>query len=356
MRIYSHLGVLFNFLMPALPQMLGLLTFFIIVKTNYFDSSQVVSRLVYYQMSLSVASLINLGISYSKAASYINRNTLLMLMAIVVSIFIVSFIRHYDIFFSLFFGIFTINSLIGLKILKFSKENRFTYLYFAIFSSIFLPFSLIFNIYFIFLVFVIQSLVFWKLCKFQNTSYSYKLFTKDLFFSVLFQSPFFLLAIFDYNLKEIIGDQLYLNYTLVLKFTNGAVLFVFSKYQLDILYEDLSAINQKKLKITSCIIPIIIFSITYLSKSNFLFFVIEMLLLSIQINTVSLLVRINIKYNKFTKISYFIPLVSIFFYFIFLKVSLKHTFLAEYYIFVMSISYLILIQTRDQIESQYSKL
>lgn len=148
-------------------------------------------------------------------------------------------------------------------------------------------------------------------------------------------------SFFDPLLIEAIGKDTYKQYILILKITNGIALFCFAKIQLEILYGEIEQKNLKKWKFYIWLVLSLILCISFLKIKYGFFF--QILFYSVLVNIISLVVRYNLKNNNNNLLLLIKPFISILIYYSFLKLPLDKIIFQNFFISVISFSFIFLM-------------
>ena len=143
----------------------------------------------------------------------------------------------------------------------------------------------------------------------------------NIFFSIVFQAPFFIFNLYDGYLKLHLGFETYSKYLLFMKITNGVLVFFYAQFQINILYNEFESLSKINFKKFNLIILIFIFTLSFLILKNIIVFFIVVALYNVFLNNMSLHVRMNLmkgnyNFNKLWKpfFSFILYSASILFY------------------------------------------
>ncbi len=304
-----------NKLLAGLPQIIGFLCFYIILNLEGNYRELVASRIVSYQIIISISSLIILGLSYTNFISVFKKKNFFYAGIVFLFIGLIEFFFFKSLFCSLVVAIFLIGSLINLSFIKF-KRPRIEYIIISSVFAFILPISLILNIYALVGIFVLECffLFFYLNEKKEKLDNLSGLSFYNILLSIAFQAPFFIFNVYDEYLKLFLGLETYLNYLLFMKITNGALVYFYAQFQISILYnefENLAKINIIKYNLI-IIFLILLFSFFLLNNTIVFFIVIS--LYNVFINNMSLYVRMNLMKSKYNFNKLWKPLLSFLLY------------------------------------------
>lgn len=334
------LNKILNFAIPSIPQVLGFFTFFIILKGYIGYDNLITERLPIYQMAVGFSAVILLGISYSKLLFTISFLSLIKLIGVIFIICFGFFYNDNSLTFSLIIANLCIQVFLNIKILN--TYNKNIYVFYLTIYSFLLPQLLWVNIPSLILILLFQ-LGFYNLLsiKKKNDGDFQGLLSKDVFLSIFMQAPLMITSFFDPLLIEAIGKDTYKQYILILKITNGIALFCFAKIQLEILYGEIEQKNLKKWKFYIWLVLSLILCISFLKIKYGFFF--QILFYSVLVNIISLVVRYNLKNNNNNLLLLIKPFISILIYYSFLKLPLDKIIFQNFFISVISFSFIFLM-------------
>nr|WP_314898204.1 hypothetical protein [uncultured Flavobacterium sp.] len=328
-----------SFIFPSIPQVIGVVVFFIILKGHIGFEDIISERLPIYQMALSISSVIFLGISYSQSSSIVSFKTFIKIVSFTFFISLGTVFFNNSLSVPLIITILCSQVFINNKLLKVCK--RFYYVIYLVIISFLSPQLLWINDFFLVGILIMQIIIYNNLSKEEISTDGRTLFNRDILISLCMQAPLLITSLFDPLLIDVIGNDIYQRYVMVLKITNGIALFAFAKIQLDVLYGEFNEVVLKKWIIYSNVFFILILGLSFIH--NQIALGMQILFYSILININSLVIRANLKNRKNNLAIIIKPLVSIIIYLLFFILPFKGFRLEYYFIPVISLSYLVLI-------------
>jgi hypothetical protein len=280
----------------SIPQITGLVAQIIIIKL--ISVPEVAFRLPTYNFAISVTSIIFLGLAYRQTRFVPSLQHILGLQGAVLTFSLFFFLNEgwqgYLIA-GLCVSVLASVSIILLQML--SGFTRSRYLIGATILSAAAPNILWLDMLGVFAITctLLSASIALTMNTFNKNEDFKNEFTQSLY-SVLLQIPMLSLTLFDPLISKIMGLENYLDYSIILKITNGVFLLLFSKMQLDVIKNDKFDIDLKFFSYLSflLLIFIIINSFFYGIISVF----IQCCILSFLINIVSIVVRVHLRFDK----------------------------------------------------------
>lgn len=302
-------------LLTFIPPLFGIVVFSYIVKFLKIYSVDI--RLPMYQGLMSFFSLISMGFMYVRDKNAIYGKKILPFLTLVYLFPILVYISKGTDSSTVIIisSIFFINSCILYLLLL--NDNFLYYLFYSAINSIILPFTLCFNLVYLFIYLCISfytAYLIFKSLKYKLIVFKFSENGFDILKSIFIHSPFLIFPFFDYKIQEIIGANIYSNYVLLNKYINGGITILFSYTQFKLIYSaNLKNINS--LKLLLFVVTFIMLSISWIN--NFFVFSFILFLYSLGVNLSSLLVRnelingLSIKKSLFGLIFVFIYMFSL---------------------------------------------
>jgi hypothetical protein len=328
------------FFKSGLPQLLGILSFIWII--NLVGNEALSLSLPAYQAGLSFSSIFFLGVAYlNKRANILLRDYFFILVVGAFLFYVISYgfgFPNETEFSSLL--IFLTLSLLGyIQFFVLGNFGAMGLLNANIIISILAPVILAMNLLslWMLIVFIFISLIFYS-NKFSSSLIEKTKFEPVFFRSIFVQLPFLAFPFFDFLLISFAGVDYYVEFSLFFKIANGAIVFLFSYFQLSVLNGDFKYIRYLSWHFYFIIFFAFLLSFMFL---DWLIIPVQCILISIAINVSSLNIRSSLKMGHIGDVDIFISLFMIFIYYLFLIYGSSLSFSMHSFTFILFMIFII---------------
>lgn len=327
-------------LFAGAPQAVGVLTFWLVLAITDTKSLEVL--LPAYQAGICLSSIFFMSVAYTRDHNVLRLRTIIY-YTIIVILYIIYYLNTSDCL-SIVHVVFVIiiSSTIGiLQTNILASSNVKNLLFFNIACSTLLPYLIVSNSFAILaplLLYVIFFFIKSKNCDVTKV-HSEKSSLIGPLKTLLMQSPFIILPMFDVLLVKSISIDYYVKYSAISKFTNGIALFLFSRLQMGILDGLIPNIPKKIFLFAQ--VCVVLISIATLFIGDVMQIFIMCCVLSLQINLASMYARIYIVNNNINEIDIGIALGCIAAYILYVVYSPLADVPAVGFILMLTIIYIV---------------
>jgi hypothetical protein len=282
----------------ALPQVCSILVQLIIIK--YYGGSVVNERLPLYTSAMSIVSIFFLGITYTKSRISPSLTAVMITQCVAWGVIIASLYANPRSF--IFIFSVCIVTLFNVALSQFHlirRGSKINYILLSILTSIIAPQILWCNIFIIYIILALLSLL--NICLASLNPVKFELAARSTLtqslYSVFLQAPLLSIGLFDPAIVKIVGTTAYVDYAVFFRICSGAGVFLFSKIQLDIVTAEKYHFNQSLLRNIIAMICVLCFLLCFVN--NIISLILQCMLLSLLINIISIFVRTHLLFGQF---------------------------------------------------------
>lgn len=318
-KYYSIIQLLLSVLKAGLPQFLGLLTFISVIKMDPYGDSHILLPVL--QAGMAISSIFFLGVAYTRFEYNINFSRYIIFLT-VECVFYSAYSR--DVTYESVLYFLTISSFGILQYRILILHNTDSLLVFNIFTSLFLPLTLLLNRPLLIIFSIVVFFTVYLILKNSDKNEIDVAAKISAIKSILIQSPFLIFPIFDELILQRVGVDNYKEYAITSKVMLGAGVFLFSHMQMSVLENKILPIK-KIISIKLIMVAMVMFLGVSIIPINFVM-QIQMMLLTLVLNIASLIVRSVLKSDGATSMDmiFVAILMSVYFYILYFGVKLYY--------------------------------